>query len=307
MALSHSPRFLPRLLETLAERYGGNVVGASLIVLSSLTLASMMGAVKELATTYTIWQILLARYVGQIAILTPEIIRSRGNVLKSERVDLQLLRIVFAFIGIVCIFYAIAHLPLAEASALGFSQTIFVVGLAGFMFTEKVGAIGWLAAGIGIAGVIIMLDPTAEALNLAAIIAVIGALANACVVITVKKLTSTDATVTIMCYPAIGLTLLSALPSSFTWQPITWHAAPLFALTMLSGFVTTWCFINSYRHGEASIMATVEYSRLIAAALVGFVIFHEIPTADAQIGIALIVLASFIAVRRDYFRTLLSR
>jgi len=307
MATYGSSRFLPRILENLAQRYGGNVVGAALIVLSSLVLASMMGAVKELATTYSIWQILLARYVGQFVTLTPLIIGSRGSILKSDRIDLQVLRVALAFIGIVCMFYAIAYLPLAEASALGFSQTIFVVALAAILFTEKVGAIGWTATGIGIAGVTIILDPTAEVLNQAALVGVAGALANAGVAITVKKLTATDTTATIMCYPAIGLGLLFVVPGSVTWQPITWDAAPLFALIMVSGVVTTWCFINSYRHGEASIMATVEYSRLVAAALVGFIIFDEIPSAGALVGIALIVLATFIAVRRDQIRARFAR
>ncbi len=307
MATFGTTRFLPRILEMFAERYGGNTVGAALIVLSSLTVASMMGAVKELSTTYSIWQMLLVRYVGQFLFLTPLIIRSRGSILKSDRIDLQMLRVALAFIGIVCMFYAIAHLPLSEASALGFSQTIFVVALAAIMFTEKVGTIGWTATAIGIAGVTIILDPTAEVLNQAALVGVGGALANAGVVITVKKLTATDTTATIMCYPAIGLALLFVVPSSLTWQPITWGVAPLFAIVMISGAVTTWCFINSYRHGEASIMATVEYSRLVAAALVGFIIFDEIPSTGALIGIALIVLASFIAVRRDQIRARLTR
>jgi len=307
MAAYGTTRFLPRILEMFAERYGGNVVGAALIVFSALTVAAMMGAVKELSATYSIWQILLVRYVGQFLLLTPLIIRSRGGILKSDRIDLQTLRVGLAFIGIVCVFYAIAHLPLAEASALGFSQTIFVVALAAIIFAEKVGAIGWTATGIGIAGVTIMLDPTSDVLKQAALVGVGGAMANAGVVITVKKLTDTDSTATIMSYPAIGLILLFVIPGSLTWQPITWDVVPLFALIMISGTVTTWCFINSYRHGEASIMATVEYSRLVAAALVGFTVFHEIPSAGALIGIALIVLASFIAVRRDQIRTRFAR
>ena len=133
-----------------------------------------------------------------------------------------------------------------------------------------------------------------------------GAFANACVVMVVKKLTATDATVTIMCYPAIGLTLLCLGPSILTWQPITWQAAPMFVLIMVSGIISNWCFINSYRHGEASIMGTVEYSRLVAAALAGFLIFHEVPTLDAWLGIGLIIGASFIAVRRDQIRARLS-
>jgi len=307
VATYSTTRFLPRILETLSERYGGNVVGAALIIFSALTVASMMGAVKELSTSYSIWQILLARYIGQFLFLAPLMIRSRGSILKSDRIDLQMLRVALAFVGIVCVFYAIVQLPLAEASALGFSQTIFVVALAAIIFAEKVGAIGWTATGIGVAGVTIMLDPTSEVLNQAALVGVGGALANAGVVITVKKLTATDSTATIMSYPAIGLGLLFVIPGSLTWQPITWDVAPLFALIMISGAVTTWCFINSYRHGEASIMATVEYSRLVAAALVGFIVFHEIPTTGALIGIALIVLASFIAVKRDQIRTRLSR
>lgn len=302
MAEYDASGFLPRILEKYAQKYGGNVVGATLIVLSSVTMAAMMAAAKDLSDSYSVWQIVLMRSFGVAVMLTPLIIRSGGGVLKSEVVGFQLLRVVLGFVGIVCMFYSVAHLPLAEASAISFSRVVFVVGLAAIIFAERVGVIGWGAAAIGLAGVTVMLDPAAEALNRAALVGAAGAFANACVVMVVKKLTATDATVTIMCYPAIGLTLLCIVPSALTWQPITWEAAPMFALIMVSGIISNWCFINSYRHGEASIMGTVEYSRLVAAALFGFVMFHEVPTPDALLGIALIIAASFIAVRRDRIR-----
>jgi drug/metabolite transporter (DMT)-like permease len=152
-----------------------------------------------------------------------------------------------------------------------------------------------------------MLDPAAESLNEAALVAVGGAIAFACVVIMIKKLTSTDATATIMCYSAIGFTTLSLIPAILTWQPISWHSAPVFVLVMIGSITSNWCFINSYRHGEASIIGTVEYSRLVAAAFVGFLIFDEIPSLDATIGICLIMAASFIAIRRDRIRNWLTR
>jgi len=307
MAEYDAPGFFPRILERLSARYGGNVVGASLIVVSSFTLAAMLAAAKDLSASYSLWQIVLIRSLGVGLMLTPVIVRSRGNVLKSKRYGLQILRVCFGFVGITAMFYSVAYLPLAEASAINFSRTIFVVALAAIIFSERVGVIGWAAAAIGLLGVTVMLDPTAEALNTAAMVAVVGAFANACVVMVVKKLTATDATVTIMCYPPMGLTLLCIIPSILTWQSITWSAAPVFATLVVSSIFSNWCFINSYRHGEASIMGTVEYFRLVAAAIVGFAIFGEIPTLDSLIGIALIIAASFVAVRRDQIRVRMAR
>jgi drug/metabolite transporter (DMT)-like permease len=295
-------RFLPRLLERLAARHGGTLVGAALMVVACLTHGAMMAAVKGLAGTYPIWQILLMRSIGQFVMLIPLIVGTGGQVLKSERIGLQGLRAVLSFIALMAAFYAIAHLPLAEASAISFLRIIFVVALAGLIFSDRIGAIGWAAAAMGFGGIVIMLDPSAEGLNEAAAIAAAGALVTAVVTITVKQLTRSDSTATMMCYSAGGLTLLCLAPSMFTWEPIGWDDSPLFALLIASALVTQWCFTNAYRHGETSTIATVEYFRLVAAALIGLIIFAEVPTPGALAGIALIMSASFVAVRRERIR-----
>jgi len=299
LAAYNANGYLPRIFERLVAQYGGNVVGAGLVVFSGLTTAAMMASVKDLSLTYSVWQILFVRSLGQMAMLTPIVVRSRGSALKSEQVKLQLVRVIFAFAAITCTFYSIANLQLAEASAITFARVIFVVALAAMFFSERAGIVGWGATIIGLAGVIVMLDPTASELNSAALVGVAGALASAGVLILIKRLTQTDETATIMCYPAIGLAILSGLPSLFTWQPITLASVPLFILSIVSGIISHWCFVNAYRHGEASVMATVDYTRLVAAAVVGFLIFSEIPKLDAVAGIVLIVGASFIALRRD--------
>ena len=298
--------FLPKILELWSNQYGGNAVGAALMILACLTNAAMMASVKELSQTFPIWQVLLMRSLGQSTMLLPIIISSRGEVLKSERISLQILRVVLSFISLMAAFYTVAHLPLAEASAISFLRIIFVVALAGVIFADRVGVIGWAATVIGLAGILIMLDPAAEELNVAALVGAAGALVTAVVTILVKRLTQIDPTSTIMCYSSFGLLVLCSVPSAFTWQPLTWASAPIFALLIASAFITQWCFTNSYRHGEASVMATIEYSRLIAAAWLGFVIFSEIPTLRALIGMTLIIAASFIAVRREKIRSWLT-
>jgi drug/metabolite transporter (DMT)-like permease len=299
--------FLPRILEEWTGRYGGNAVGAALMVMASLSNATMMASVKELAVSVPIWQILLIRSLGQSAMLLPLVISTGGTVLVSRRISFHFVRIVLSFISLMAAFYTVANLPLAEASAISFLRIIFVVALAGIVFAEKVGVIGWAATVIGLAGILIILDPTASHINAAALVGAAGALVTALVTIMVKRLTQIDATSTIMCYSSFGLAVLCAIPSIFTWQPISGALVPLFALLIGSAFVTQWCFTNAYRHGEASIMATVEYSRLIAFALIGFVIFSEVPTFSAMIGIILIVVGSFIAIRREQIRSWFNR
>ncbi len=298
---------LPRLLDQLARRHGGNVVGAVLMVMASLTNATMMAVVKELAQTYPTWQILLIRSIGQFAMLVPLIVASRGQVFKSEQFGLQITRAIASFVSLLAMFYTIANLPLAEASGISFLRIIFVVALAGVFFAERIGVVGWAAAVLGLAGILIILDPSAEGLNEAALVGACGALVTASITVMIKKLTQTDATSTIMCYSSLGLTVLCAIPSAFTWVAIETAHLPLFALLIAVAFVTQWCFTNAYRHGEASVVATVEYSRLIAAALIGFVVFSEIPTLGALAGIGLIIAASVIAVRREQIRGWIGR
>ena len=299
--------FLPQILERWSSQYGGNAVGSALMIIACLTNAAMMASVKELSQTYPIWQVLLMRSLGQSAMLLPIIISSRGEVLKSERVSLQVLRVVLSFISLMAAFYTVANIPLAEASAISFLRIIFVVALAGAIFGDRVGVIGWTATAIGLAGILVMLDPAAEELNIAALVGAAGALVTAIVTILVKRLTQIDPTSTIMCYSSFGLVVLCALPSIFTWAPLTWASAPIFVLLIANAFITQWCFTNSYRHGETSVMATIEYSRLIAAALLGLVIFSEFPTLDALIGMTLIITASFIALRRGKIRSWLAK
>jgi drug/metabolite transporter (DMT)-like permease len=303
MSPQASERYLPRLLDGLAKRHGGTLIGAILMVVACITHASMMAAVKGLADTFPVWQILLIRSGGQLLMLVPLIVGTRGQVLSSNRIGVQLTRSVLSFIALISAFYAIAHLPLASASAISFLRIIFIIALAGVLFSDRIGIVGWSAAVLGLGGIVIMLDPSAEGLNEAALIAAFGAMLTASVTLTVKSLTQTDTTATMMCYSALGLTMLCAIPSAFTWVPMGREHLPLIAILIASASVTQWCFTNAYRHGETSTIATVEYFRLVAAAIIGFLFFAEVPSFGALCGIALIIVASFIAVKRERIRS----
>lgn len=303
MSIGMLARAVSTRLSKWAGNENGNVVGATLIVISSLSVAALMGAVRELGPIYPPWQIIFARAAGQLLLFLPFLVQGHLNMLRTEQFGWHIVRILAAFFGISGWFYSISHMPMADAMGLSFSKALFLVGLAAYFFREKPGVIGWGATVVGFFGVVIMVGTSGSGGPIFAVIAGLGGAAmGAIATIVIKYLTQTESTATMMAYPAIGLTLLAAIPTYFTWVPITSEAAPLFVLAVLSGIISQWCFINAYRYGEASVMATVEYVRLVTAALAGFLFFGEVPTPLAFAGILLIVAASFVSVKRERIR-----
>ena len=302
MALRHFAHAVTSRLGHWATTQNGNTIGAILLVLSSLTVAALMGVVRELSDTYSVWQIMLARALGQLVFFAPFLARNGGALLKTSQPKLHVWRILLSFFAIAAWFYSIGHLPLAQASAYGFTKGLFVVALAGLFLSEKPGIIGWAATFIGFTGILVMLDPSQAQLQFAALVAISGAFIASVTTLVIKRLTRTESTATLMAWSAVGLTALCAVPAFLTWQPISLAAAPLFLVAVLSGTFTQWCFISAYRYGDASVMAIVEYLRLPAAALVGFAVFAEIPTVSSLIGISLIIAASLISLRRERIR-----
>lgn len=303
MPLGVLTRALSVRLSGWANAQDGNTVGALLIVLSSLTVAGLMVAVRDLGTSYPIWQIMLARAGGQLLLLLPFMYQGRWRMLQTEKLRWHVLRVVTAYFGILGWFYSITHLRLADAMGLSFSKALFLVGLAAIFLREKPGVIGWGATIVGFCGMLVMVGPTGDSGTLlAASAAIAGAASGAVTTLAIKLLTRTESTATMMAYPALGLTLLAGIPSIFTWVPISLQAAPLFLLAVVSGIITQWCFITAYRYGDASVLATVEYVRLVAAALAGYLLFGEVPTPLAFLGILLIVSASFVSVKRERIR-----
>ncbi len=307
MPLGQLTRAVSVRLSGWASTQSGNTVGAILIVVSSLTVAGMMVAVRELGQVYPVWQIMLARTGGQLLLLLPFMYRGRWQMLRTDKLRWHVIRVVTGFFGILGWFYSITHLRFADAVGLSFTKALFLVALAAMFLRERPGIIGWGATLVGFVGVLIMAGPSggparSDVAVLAAIAAIGGAASGAVTTLAIKYLTRTESTATMMAYPALGLTLLSGILSIFTWVPVSLEAAPLFILAMVSGIITQWCFITAYRYGEASVLATVEYIRLVAAALAGYLLFGEVPTPFVFLGILLIVSASFVSVKRERIR-----
>lgn len=277
----------------------GNVRGAVWVVLSCLCLATMATLIKLAGTRLDSFQLAFLRALFGLMIVLPLALHAGPRILQTTRLRLHLARGLAGSVGMLCGFYAITRLSLADVSAIGFTTPLFLVVLAALALGEIVRARRWSATGVGFLGVLIMLRPGGGVLEVAALVALLGAFAAATVKLLVKRLSTTEPPLTILVYMAAISTAASALPAALVWQ-----APGAFELTLMAGAAACaslgqLCFIRGYKLGEASALAPFEYARLPFAAAYGFWLFVEIPDLYSLLGAALIVASTLYIARRE--------
>ena len=144
-----------------------------------------------------------------------------------------------------------------------------------------------------------MLNPSAEGLNIWALMSVGGALFGAGITVSVRILGTSERTETILIYQGLVLMIVLAWPAFAFWvwpTPEQW-----FWLVLLSLFGTAgqWLITKAYQVGEAAALAPLDFSRLILAGFTGFIFFSEVPTATTLIGAAIVIGATLYTMRRN--------
>jgi len=268
-------------------------------MLASFVFALMALLIKMLGQRLHITQILLVRQVGMVIMVAPAILRDFPGALRSKRPQLQFLRIACALVAMLCGFTAVIHLPLAEATAIFFAKSFFVTIFAVIFLSEVVGLYRWGAVLVGFIGVMIMLQPGTNNFSIYGLASLVGAAGAAGVMILLRLLSRSDSPVTIMTYGSLGVGLVMILPGIYYWlqpQPFEW--ALLAAVGVVSYFGQK-CNIFAYKHGEASLLASLDYVRLLWATLFGFLVFEQFPGLPTWIGAAIVVAAAIFTIYRE--------
>jgi drug/metabolite transporter (DMT)-like permease len=209
-------------------------------------------------------------------------------------------RLIGAFVALSCSIWAVAVLPLTTAITLGFAQVFFVALLALSFLNERVGMYRIAAVIVGFVGVVIVMRPGVEGIiNVHAFIPVLGALGAGVAVISVRRLSQTESTATLLIYQALFVGALAGVPLFWLWVTPDLNGV-LFLLGM--GIVATvgqWVGVKALRLGEASVIGNIQYMQLIYAAILGYFLFKEVPDIYTIAGAAIIVGASVYIFHRE--------
>jgi len=282
-------------------------LGISLKVASALVFTGMVAMVKLLDGAYPVGEVIFARsFFGMFPVLL--VIAWQGKVSEAfvtRRPWGHISRAVVGGTAMSLWFAALALLPLPDATAISFSAPLMTVALAAVILREKVRAYRWSAVVVGFLGILIILSPhlsgaaPTEEASLGAMLAFASAIFMALAMITVRRLTSTERTSTIVVWFA-GVTSVFALMSApFGWvMPDATDAVMLVAIG-LSGGVGQILLTQSYRYADASTIAPFEYTTMLWTVLVGWIVFAEVPTLEVIGGAAIVIGAGVFVIFRE--------
>ncbi|MEE9320576.1 MAG: DMT family transporter [Granulosicoccus sp.] len=274
---------------------------AILLALAATALFTVASAmVKHAVLTYPVLQILFIRQIVVGLSALPSAVRTFPHSLKTQYPGWHAIRIAGAFTALSMGIWAVAVLPLTTATALAFSQVFFVVLLAALFLKERTGTYRMTAIVIGFIGVLVVIRPaTTGMFDIGSLIAITGALGAAVAIISVRKLSQTESTETLLSYQALFVGLASGIAMLWLWLPPTLADIAFMLGIGIVATIGQWLGIMALRAGEASVVGSIEFMKLVYAAILAFLFFSEIPDKYTLAGAALIVLSALFMLKKE--------
>lgn len=277
-----------------------------------LGIAARLGAVVVMAV-----MVALVKLCGERGVNTFEIVFFRNafafipllayifatggpRLLVTRRPLGHLLRAAIGVTGMLCGFTAVAAMPLAEYTAIQFAAPLFITALSAPVLGEKVGPSLWAAVMVGFAGVVVMLRPDpANFIAPAALLALIQALGTAGAMLTIRQLGRTEAGPTIVFYFTLFAALVGAAGLPFVWSTPDAGTLALLVLTGLVGGIGQLLLTAAFRLAPPAVVAPFDYATLLAAGVIGFVVWGELPGWATWAGAPLVIGSGLYIVWRE--------
>ncbi|MGA0606025.1 DMT family transporter [Phenylobacterium sp. VNQ135] len=278
-----------------------NLQGALWMLASALGFTVMTTLIKFLGSDYPAALQTFYRQAAGFAVLLPVILRRGRAAYRTTRPGILFFRSSAGTIALILSFYAFQKMPLADANALSFTRTLWLVPLAAIVVRETVGPLRIGAAIVGFLGVLLMIRPGAQGFDVGLpALAMLAASFLFALTITGMKVMTRDHSPTVLLVWAMTLGLIFSIPGAvLTWRwPEPLDLALLCAMGVM-GTVTQACYIKGMQVGDAAAMAPIDYTRLVFSAAAGFLLFHEVPTAWTMAGAGVVVASTLFITWRE--------
>ena len=278
------------------KRLSPNARGALFMICGAFTATLMLTAVKLLGGRIDSVQIVFIRAVLGAAVAAPLLMRRGGRGFRTSQLRLQLGTGVLGAIALVAAFFALSRMELADVTVVMFTQPMFVLLLAMLFLGEAMRAGRWLATLVGFAGVLVIVKP-AGIVERAALAVIMAAFLSAVMAVLIKKMARSDGPDIQLFYYNFTMAVVLSVPSALVGTTPNWTDLALLVLVGVFGAAFAIFNVLALRAGEATAVAPFDYTRLIFAALIGFLLFSEVPDSWFWLGSAMIVAADLYIVR----------
>ena len=277
--------------------------GVRYMLLSALTFSVMSLLVKRVGENLPFEEIVMARAVVSL-VLSGVVLKRSGVSLWGQNRRILVLRGFFGFSGLMCFYYALTRLPLADATLIQYMHPVFTAILAALFLGERAGYGLAAALGLSIGGVLLVTRPDAifgagetALAPWPVIVALLGAFFSASAYVVVRYLGQSEHPLVIVFYFPL-VTIPAVLP--FVAMDFVWPTGEEWLLLLGVGVFTQFGQISITRGllSEPAGRATaIAYVQVLFAAFWGYLFFSEIPNAFTGAGALLILGGTVLAVR----------
>ncbi len=272
---------------------------AGFMFASTLSFGVMAIAIRLASASLHTFEIAFFRnFFGLLAVL-PLLIGTGRAALRTTQLPKYFVRCAIGIGSMLAGFWAIGHLPLAQAISLSYSTPVFVTIAAAVFLHEHVRARRWAAVALGFLGVLVIVRPGSADFSTGTLIALLAAVLSGIVAIQIKQLSRVDAANTIVLYTYLFWVPMSLLPALFVWEwpvGIAWLwviAAGLFG----TGGQVLWT--HALKLGEVSALTPISFMQLPLVAAAGWLLFDEAVDAWTWVGAAIILASNAYIAHRE--------
>lgn len=274
-----------------------NVRGVLWMLAAVTTLTTMFAIVKQMSTEVPIFVVALARTFFALCMLTPWIVRNGRAGIRTTRPGLHFVRAFFGITAFVCVVFALEHLILADVMVLAFTSPFWSILIGAIVLHEAIRGRRVAATLVGFCGVLMIVKPQGG-IEAAMLLALLSAILSSCAMISMKSLSSTEPPTRIVFYFMFFGTLIMLPGAVLTWETPTLVQTGWLLLAGVLGAVGQDFLARAYDAGEIGIVAPFDFMRLPVAALLGYLIFNELPDPWSIAGTVVIVASALYLMRR---------
>lgn len=277
-----------------------NLRGAALALSAMGLYATHDVVIKTLGGAYPALQILFFSSLLSFPLVTLILLRDPNpGTLRAANPGWVALRTVCAVIGGMAGFYAFSTTPLAQVYAILFSMPLLITVLSIPLLGERVGRHRWIAVGLGLVGVLIVLRPGTQALSAGHLAALAAAIAGATGAVIIRRLGGSERPMVLMMWPMLANFAVTGASLGVAYQPMAAGDMALAGVIASLGLIAGFLLIAAYRAGEAAVVAPMQYSQILWATGYGWFLFGERVDMPTLLGASVIILSGVYIVWRE--------
>ncbi|WP_099041946.1 DMT family transporter [Mycobacterium neglectum] len=275
-----------------------NLILGALLTTAAFFCVALVGSLAKVSGQYTSTGVLLL-FQNAICLLfvMPVALRGGRSSLRTDKIGLHILR---AATGTACwyaLFFAITQIPLANATLLTYSAPLWMPLIAWVVTRQRISRMTWISAGIGFAGILLVLQPQGHSFNVGELSALAGALFLAVAMMSVRWLGATEPMIRVLFYYFLLATVLSVPIAVLDWRPVqasawTWLVGLGFAQLFSQILI-----VVAYRYAPAEKVGPFIYTVIVFTALIDWIVWDHRPTLVTYFGMALVIGGGLVAVR----------